>query len=511
MKRSPTIILTADETMMSRYRGGMFLGFSTCSPKGIMPDWLYFAAFAPPVPRTNGRAVYADFGLRILEASLLEDSFDRAEVAIVHPRDMSKMVGPDTRIVGIGAHDPLGINPPTSTFVDMVRTGPPYNRIKFLELLKNLSQRDVNVVVGGKGAWQVADPAIMDKLGIDYVHLGEGEISVPKMFRSIVNGEDVPRVVTGEDVPVERIPKIRGPTTHGLVEVSRGCCRGCAFCTPGMLRIRHKSIEQIQEDVKTNTRAGNHAIILHNEDVLLYGAKGVNPDSDMVLDLVTRVAAINGVDSMSFSHLALATAYHNSKLVEEVSEIFSSISGQVFNCAQTGVETGSPKLMEMYMKGKALPAKPDKWPEIVVDSLGLLNDNNWACACTLISGLPGETEDDVMKTLELMDEIKQFRMFYVPMNFVSMGSSFLSEEKSFTVDKMTPAHWMLVGECIEHDVRLAKQLSHYFIERQPLIRVLSSYAMNKFINGAESCAKRMKDGYPPQDYSSSNAYINPQI
>ena len=49
MERSPTIILTADETMMSKYRGGMFLGFSTCSPRGIMPDWMYFAAFAPPV------------------------------------------------------------------------------------------------------------------------------------------------------------------------------------------------------------------------------------------------------------------------------------------------------------------------------------------------------------------------------------------------------------------------------------------------------------------------------
>ncbi|WP_141241787.1 hypothetical protein [Methanosarcina spelaei] len=171
--------------------------------------------------------------MRVLEASLLNNGFSEEEVAIVHPRDMKKMIGPDTKIIAIGAHDPLGINPPTSTFVDMVRTGPPYNRIKFLELLDTLSKMNVKVVVGGKGAWQVADPVIMDKLGIDYVHLGEGKISVPRMFRSIVNGEDVPRVVTGEDVPVEVIPKILGPTTHGLVEISRGCCRGCAFCTPG--------------------------------------------------------------------------------------------------------------------------------------------------------------------------------------------------------------------------------------------------------------------------------------
>ena len=108
MKRSPALILTADETMMNRYRGGMFLGFSTCSPKGILPDWIYFNAFAPPVPRKDGRAVFSDYGLRILEASLIGDGFDMAEVAVIHPRDLDGMIGPDTRIVGIGAHDPLG-------------------------------------------------------------------------------------------------------------------------------------------------------------------------------------------------------------------------------------------------------------------------------------------------------------------------------------------------------------------------------------------------------------------
>ena len=391
MKRSPALILTADETMMNRYRGGMFLGFSTCSPKGILPDWIYFNAFAPPVPRKDGRAVFSDYGLRILEASLIGDGFDMAEVAVIHPRDLDGMIGPDTRIVGIAAHDPLGINPPTSTFVDMIRTGPPYNRLKFLELLnflnlqksqKSSASADVNVVVGGKGAWQVADPEIMDKLGIDYVHLGEGEISVPKMFRSIINGEDIQRVVTGEDVPVEKIPKIRGATTHGLVEISRGCCRGCAFCTPSLWKIRHKPVEQIVHDVKINLNEGNSSPILHSEDALLYRNRGINPDGEKVTDLLDRVAAQLGVGSMSFSHIALATVYHNRELVKEISERFSSLPGQIFNCAQVGIETGSPKLMEMHMKGKALPAKPEMWPEIVIDSLGFLNDNNWACACT---------------------------------------------------------------------------------------------------------------------------------
>ena len=55
---SPKIVLTTDETMMSNYRGGMFVGFSTCMPQGILPDWFFFRVWSPPVPRKNGRALY---------------------------------------------------------------------------------------------------------------------------------------------------------------------------------------------------------------------------------------------------------------------------------------------------------------------------------------------------------------------------------------------------------------------------------------------------------------------
>ena len=78
-KRSPKIVLTVDETMMSKYRWGIFIGFSTCMPQGIFPEWFYFSVFSPPVPRKNGRAVYADFGLRIVE-SCLADVFGENEV-----------------------------------------------------------------------------------------------------------------------------------------------------------------------------------------------------------------------------------------------------------------------------------------------------------------------------------------------------------------------------------------------------------------------------------------------
>jgi hypothetical protein len=77
------IVLTADETMMSMYQGGMFVGFSTCMPTGIRPDWLYFTLFSLPVPRREGRASYVDLGLRIVEASLFANFTDEEVVGFI--------------------------------------------------------------------------------------------------------------------------------------------------------------------------------------------------------------------------------------------------------------------------------------------------------------------------------------------------------------------------------------------------------------------------------------------
>ncbi len=513
MSSSPTIILTADETMMSRYRGGMFLGFATCAPKGVIPDWIFFAAFAPPVKRIDGRAQYADFGTRIIESSLLARGFSEDEVAVVHPRDLSRVAGRDTAIVSVSGHDLLGINPPTSTFIDFIRTGPPYNRVKFLQLMQHPLMEQVTTVVGGKAAWQVAHEPMMDRLGIDYVHLGEGDISVPRMFRSILDGEEIPRIYTGEEAPLDAIPRIRNPTIHGLVEISRGCVRGCSFCTPGMQPIRHKPLEHILHDVHVNARAGNSSIILHAEDVLCYGSHRIEARHEKVMELFRKVAEVEGVQSINLSHLALATVYHHPALLEELSEFLGTLPGQTFNGAQTGIETGSARLMALHMKGKPYPSPPEKWPEIVTQSLGILADNNWILACTMIIGLPEEREEDVQKTLDLLDDIKGIRgTFLVPMNFVSMDPARLSDEDSFTINRMTPSHWELFGRCLEHDVRLARELREYLVEGNVILRGLSRLCLNFFMNGTERYARMIQGGNPPPGFDPAKKnYLVPEV
>jgi hypothetical protein len=508
--RSPKIILTADETMMSRYRWGIFVGFSTCMPQGIIPDWFYFSVFSPPVQSKNGRALFADSGLRIMEASLA-DVFGEDEVAVVHPRNLEHVAGSQTEIIGVSGHDFLGINPPTSEFVDMLDIGPPYNRIKFFELMKKPVMKEKIVVAGGKAAWQLTDETIMDKLNIDYVHLGEGEITVPAMFTSILAGEKLPRVLLGKEPDADEIPNIRGATIHGLVEISRGCGRGCSFCTPNMQRLRFKSPEHIVRDVETNINAGQSAISLHSEDVLRYGARGIAPDEERVLNLFRRVVAVEGIERIGASHISLATVYHHPDLLNAVSETCYSMLDRDWMGAQTGIETGSARLIAKHMKGKALPSPPEKWHEIVTQAFGILDDNNWFNAATMINGLPGETADDVTKSIELVEDLKGTSSLIVPMNFVSMRGSVLDSEETFTLAKMTPEHWQLLGECIDHNLNLTPELMRGYNSAKGLKSSLFCLAARYMANALQKYVNTMKRGESPTERREVSKWLNPDL
>jgi radical SAM superfamily enzyme YgiQ (UPF0313 family) len=464
------------------------------------------------VPRRNGRAVYADFGLRMVEASLAE-AFGADEVAVVHPKDLEKVVSSRTAIIGITGHDFLGINPPTSEFVDLVNTGPPYNRVKFFELMRKPVMKEKIVVAGGKAAWQLADERIMDKLNIDYVHLGEAEHSVPELFKSILAGEQFPRIVTGKEPNVEEIPNIIGATIHGLVEISRGCGRGCSFCTPEMQKLRFKSVEHIAKDVQTNIDAGQSAISLHSEDVLRYGAKGITPNEAWVLDLFRRVAAIEGIKRIGASHISLATVYHNPRLLVAVSETCYSMLDQDWLGTQTGIETGSARLIAKHMRGKTLPSPAEKWQVVVTQAFGIFDDNNWCNAATLINGLPGETASDVLESIELVEDLKGMSSLIVPMNFVSMRGSFLDDEETFTMAKMTPEHWQLMGECVEHNLTiLPGLLRRYQNTNGGFVKSGFLYlAAKRMADASRRYVNKMKRGEPPTERKEVSKWLNPDM
>jgi hypothetical protein len=170
------VVLTADRTLMSEYSGGVFLGFSACVPKGLLPDWLYFSMFCPSVPvNEDGSVKYAPCGIRKIEAALLKHGFKNEDVIVAHPEHLDKVVGSRTKVLGITETDPMGNAPATSTFTQLF-DGKAYMNLKFRELLNHpaIKKYRPQIIVGGPGAWQLEDSEIRSKMGIDCVIVREG-------------------------------------------------------------------------------------------------------------------------------------------------------------------------------------------------------------------------------------------------------------------------------------------------------------------------------------------------
>jgi hypothetical protein len=101
----------------------------------------------------------------------------------------------------------------------------------------------------------------------------------------------------------------------------------------------------------------------------------------------------------------------------------------------------------------------------------------------------------------------------IPMNFVSMRGSSLDSKETFTAKKMTPEHWQLLGECLDHDLSVVPQLLRRFdANGSGLItgRVLEISA-KRITNGLKKYVQAMRRGESPIGQRGDSIWLNPTI
>ena len=179
----------------------------------------------------DGQAKYVPHGLRIVESLLLQ-RFSPDDIAVCYPDQLGLFVGDDTRVVGIHAHNPLGITFATDVYAHFYgRDVEPVNAAEFRKLILHPALRQhkshLKIIVGGPGAWQIGKKGLQDEWLIDCLVDGEAEDIVLPLFEAALRGEPLPRKVEGHSPPLEKIPRIHHRSTFGVVEITMGCGRGC--------------------------------------------------------------------------------------------------------------------------------------------------------------------------------------------------------------------------------------------------------------------------------------------
>jgi len=443
---------------MSNHHGKEFLGFGTCTPQEIIPSFLVRSLFYLKVKTKNGIVKFAPYGLRKIEA-ILNDHFD---VLTVHPFDIEEYLD-GAKVVGISVMDPLGYGPVSVTFASLVN-GTPTTRIEFLDLIRRIRKYDCKVIVGGAGSWQLE----LENFNVDCIVVGEAESVALDIFRRAVSGERLPKKIVVKSPNVDEIPTIKNASINGLVEISRGCGRGCRFCSTTGLKRQDIPLNKILEEVKVNLKNGTNGVILHSEDVLMYGSR-LTPNEEKVVTLFRKVRELTR--NIGISHCSLASVAANPELVEKVTEIIASD----FVGVQTGMETGSSRLIAKYMQAKPYPFKPEDWKEVVVQAFEIMEENNWIPAVTLVMGLPGENEEDLAETLDLLDRVRRFRSLIVPLFFIPMETSALRNEKFFRFEEMKILHYEILRKCAEHNLRHLDSIIKDYMQGFRGIIVRNSY------------------------------------
>jgi radical SAM superfamily enzyme YgiQ (UPF0313 family) len=486
------IVLTASATEMSDFFNNPFMAFSAGFGLGPIPLGFARKTLYPPIERYhNCRAKFAPYGLRKVEAMLLESGFAESDVAVVHPEDLHLFVGPETKVVGVSSMDPTGMGYVSKTYSSIIGGGEPMNAIEFQKLVTHPSIKRFKpkIVVGGFGSWQLERKHMTDKYGVDCVLIGGRPDTIVDVFKKAVNGERLPRVVRADEAlpkwDYATMPLAKHAAIHGAVEISKGCGRNCQFCTPTVQNKVDVPLDRIMKEVEMTTREGSDHITLVTEDLFLYGSKGKSfiPNKDAVVGMAKSVADYPGVKSIQVSHMSLAPVVNNPQMIKELAEIliersWYSLGKKDIITAETGIETGSARLMKKYMGGKMLPYKPEQWQEIVTNAFGILNDNDWYPLATLIVGLPDEKEEDVLDTLELMDKLRGYNAFYVPLFFVPLESCVLMNKKGAEIDSLSKARWDFFIKCWEYNIRIWKPT---FLENRIRNPLLFKFINNVFI------------------------------
>ena len=482
----PKIVLTADRTLMSSYRGVSLATFFGCAPaldpnrkksdfwykilgRQVTPKIL-FDFICNPISHTNGVANFAPYGLRKVEAGLLRDGFKREEVVVAHPDHIEKFIGPETQVIGTYEMDPLGMGPVTMTFT-YGRKQTSYDEFYCRDLhmkinaAKKKNGSNAKVIAGASGTWQYNyDPEKIQEYGLYAILEGElGGIApeidghAGRFFNYLIDGQfdnmdpfrkrgdfkvNIKEFKRGDktlhgrfvnfwDRPdMDDIPNIVEPSMHGMIEVMRGCGRGCKFCDVTLRSLRYYPPEKVKKEIEVNIKKGGaKSAWVHSDDIFVYGmdprtTKQMEPNREAIEELFTAIMS-TGIERANPTHGTLAGAIADEKLIPSISKIIKTGPNN-YAGIQCGFETGSIRLIEKYADRKLAPYQPEEWHWLVKESVKTLNENYWVPAFTLIMGLDNdETPEDSWETIRLISELEREQpdsMFTVtPLTFVPIG------------------------------------------------------------------------------------------
>lgn len=224
---------------------------------------------------------------------------------------------------------------------------------------------------------------------LDHVIVGEGEILLLKLLegdvterlltREILNGEYLDfktvEIPDFSDFQIQHYPQIAAYS-------SRSCPFQCGFCaeTVNWGKYRKKETSQVAEELLALHRTYDRQLFLLTDSLL-------NPVIESLSD-----ALLDAEECVYFDGYLRAAPQ-----VADSANTFQWRRGGFYR-ARLGIESGSPRVLELMDKRLT--------PELIEESLASLAGAGIKTSTYWVVGYPGETEEDFLQTLALIEKLK---------------------------------------------------------------------------------------------------------
>lgn len=451
----PSVVLVADRTLSARYKI-LFEGIFATMQTTQVPE-IAMSKFVAPKMATDkqGRAVAVPLGLRRVESALLEyTELTGDDIVCTTPEGLEKVLGPWVKVVGVSSSDPLGqgmSNTTTTSFWD----GELYTKYWTRKMLERIAAQKekygFKVVGGGAGAWQwdrYSDETA--KKCIDVVFEGYFENLGPQLFTDLIDGKETKSYICETGTCLDSVRALAGASMLGIVELSRGCGRGCSFCTMAGKKMEHLPVDTIISDLKTNVAAGIRTVVSGSEDFFRYGAKGLKPEFDKLHGLLTEMQKIRELSFMQIDHGNVTSVMQmTDEQLREIRRLLTWTEKSDYLWVNMGVESANGQLVVANCPGKVAPCRPEDWDEVVRQTVDRLVANGFFPVISLVLGLPGETGADVEQTLRLVKFLEKRKAVVFPIFYEPLLADEIAAGVNFTREKMRAEHLELYRTCYE--------------------------------------------------------------
>ena len=239
--------------------------------------------------------------------------------------------------------------------------------------------------------------------------------------------------VTDAPYPMKPVvPYIKATQDRVVLEIQRGCIRGCRFCQAGMIYrpTRERSVETLKEYARTMLKNTGH------EEISLSSLS--SSDYSKLNDLVTFLIEEFKDRGINISLPSLRIDAFSLDVMSKVQDIRKS-------SLTFAPEAGSQRMRDVINKGLT--------EEEILTGVGQAFEGGWTkVKLYFMLGLPTETEEDMKEIARLSDRVAR-RYYEIPKED-RHGKCQITASSSFFVPKpFTPFQWAAMYPAEEYDRR----------------------------------------------------------